>query len=60
MRPAAVRVLDAAVAIKGPLTRDAMAGTIRQQRLIDTFARLMEGAPEVTCCAFATALIENL
>jgi isocitrate dehydrogenase len=39
---------------------DAMAATIRQKRVTYDFARLMEGATELKCSAFATALIENM
>jgi isocitrate dehydrogenase len=39
---------------------DAMSATIRQKRVTYDFARLMEGATEVQCSEFATALIENM
>ncbi len=39
---------------------DAMAATISQKRVTYDFARLMEGATELKCSQFATALIENM
>ncbi|HEU5394488.1 MAG TPA: NADP-dependent isocitrate dehydrogenase, partial [Candidatus Methylomirabilis sp.] len=39
---------------------DAMAATIAQKRVTYDLARLMEGATELKCSAFATALIENM
>ncbi|MGH7376851.1 MAG: NADP-dependent isocitrate dehydrogenase, partial [Candidatus Methylomirabilales bacterium] len=39
---------------------DAMSATIAQKRVTYDFARLMEGATELKCSQFATALIENL
>ena len=39
---------------------DAMSATIAQKRVTYDFARLMEGATELKCSQFATALIENM
>ena len=39
---------------------DAMSATIGQKRVTYDFARLMEGATELKCSQFATALIENM
>jgi isocitrate dehydrogenase len=39
---------------------DAMSATIALKRVTYDFARLMEGATELKCSQFATALIENM
>jgi len=42
------------------LIMKAMDATIRQKVVTYDFARLMEGAREVRCSEFATAMIENM
>jgi isocitrate dehydrogenase len=44
----------------GALIMDAMVKTFRQRKVTYDFARLMEGATEVKCSEFGTALIENM
>jgi isocitrate dehydrogenase len=44
----------------GQLITDAMIKTFRQKKVTYDFARLMEGATEVKCSEFGTALIENM